>query len=456
LLNGPPTEDAMTKHRDVTIPETGAYTLRRARVPAPFLVDAPPALARDAEGCALVDLSIANGNIASIAAPIAGPGIDLEGRLVWATLIDVHTHLDKGQVIPRALPDGTLDGGMIGTFEDRKKWTHADIKARMEFGLRCAYAHGVGAIRTHLDSQEENARVSWAVFRELRAEWKGRVELQAVGLVPLTFFRNAWGAELADLVAESGGVLGGTTDAIGHYDGAKNEELVALIDRFLEIAGERGLDVDMHVDQSDDPAAFSLPLIADSVLRTGFKGKILAGHCVNLALQDAGTIARTAEACAKAGIAVATMPTPMVYLQDRKRGRTPRWRGVTAAHELMAAGVKVAIGGDNCRDAWFPYGDHDMVDTLQQTVRVLQLDDDLAQAAAMAGPISAEIAGLNNAGRIAIGQPANLVLFAARTLNEFMCRPQSDRIVLNAGKRVRDPLPDYAELDAALGVSMSS
>ena len=447
----------MTQHKDVCIPETGAYVLRRARVPAVFFDFTLPGLAQDSEGCALIDLSVADGKIAGIApAGTAAPGtgdIDLAGRLVWSTLIDIHTHLDKGQVIPRAMPDGTLDGGAIGTFEDRKRWTHADMRARMSFGLRCAYAHGVGAIRTHLDSQEENAPTSWDVFRELRDEWAGRIDLQAVGLVPLTFFRTQWGKELPGLVARSKGVLGGTTDAIGYYDGARNEELVALLDLFFEIAGAQGLDVDMHVDQSDDPAAFSLPLIAEAVLRTGFKGKVLAGHCVNLALQDEATIKRTAELCAKAGIAVSTMPTPMVYLQDRKPNRTPRWRGVTAVGELLAAGVPIAIGGDNCRDAWFPYGDHDMIDTFQQSVRVLQLDHPLTPAIAGVGPVSAKIAGFAGTGRIVAGAKADLILFAARTLNEFMCRPQSDRIVLNAGRRVTDTLPDYSDLDAVLGVA---
>jgi len=446
----------MTKHKDVRFPDAGAYALRRARVPAVFFDGAMPDLERDPDDCALVDLSIAGGKIAAITPAgtnSPGPGdVDIEGRLVWPTLIDIHTHLDKGQVIPRAMPDGTLDGGAIGTFEDRKRWTHDDMRARMSFGLRCAYAHGVGAIRTHLDSQEENAPTSWDVFRTLRDEWAGRIDLQAVGLVPLTFFRKPWGRDLATMVARSKGVLGGTTDAIGHYDGARNEELVALLDLFFEIAGTHGLDVDMHVDQSDDPAAFSLPLIAEAVLRTGFKGKVLAGHCVNLALQDDATIKRTAELCAKAGIAVSTMPTPMVYLQDRKPNRTPRWRGVTAVGELLDAGVPIAIGGDNCRDAWFPYGDHDMVDTLQQSVRVLQLDHPLTPAMAGAGPVPAKIAGFADTGRIVAGAKADLILFAARTLNEFMCRPQSDRIVLNAGRRVTDPLPDYAELDATLAV----
>jgi cytosine deaminase len=444
----------MARHDALTVPDTGDYVLRRARVPVRFFAAPVPGLAADAEECGLVDIRIDGGKVAAVApagAEPAGASVDVEGRQVWTTLVDMHTHLDKGQVIPRAMPDGTLDGGMIGTFEDRKRWTHSDIRTRMEFGLRCAFVHGVSAIRTHLDSQEENAPTSWAVFRELRAEWADRIELQAVGLVPLTFFRGDWGTRLADLVASSGGVLGGTTDAIGHYEGAVNEELVALIEKFLTLAGERGLDVDMHVDQSEDPAAFSLPLIAEAVLRTGFKGKVVVDHCVNLALQPDDVVARTIELCAKANIAFVTLPTPMMYLQDRKPGRTPRWRGVTAAQELLAAGIPTAIAGDNCRDAWFPWGDHDMFDTFQQSVRVYQIDRPVAQAAAMAGPIPASIIGTRHAGRIALGGPANLILFRGRTLNELMCRPQADRIVLHGGRRVTARLPDYAELDPIMG-----
>jgi Amidohydrolase family len=86
-------------------------------------------------------------------------------------------------------------------------------------------------------------------------------------------------------------------------------------------------------------------------------------------------------------LAFVTLPTPMMCLQDRRPGRTPRWRGVTLAAELCQAGLAVAVGGDNCRDAWFPFGDHDMLDTVQQAVRVFQLDDPIAAAVAMAGPI---------------------------------------------------------------------
>jgi cytosine/creatinine deaminase len=86
-------------------------------------------------------------------------------------------------------------GALKSTAEDRShRWTAEDIKRRVEFGLRCAYVHGVAAIRTHLDSPELNqAQRSWAVFREVRSEWADRILLQAVALVPIDAFRSPYG-----------------------------------------------------------------------------------------------------------------------------------------------------------------------------------------------------------------------------------------------------------------------
>jgi len=432
------------------------YVLAQARVPACFLSHLPPGSVADDEGSVALDIVVEHGRVLELSpggatVPDGLPRVDVGGRQLWATLVDMHAHLDKGQVIPRVQPDGTLEGGARLTMNDRQRWTADDIAARMSFGLRCAYVHGVSAIRTHLDSPEPLAERSWTIFRRLREEWAGRVALQAVAITPLAVFRTEWGTRLADLAAASGGVLGGVTDALGVYEGAAGELLDDLLDRMFRIAGERGLDVDLHVDQSDDLSMFALPNIARSVLRTKFRGRVVCGHCVNLALQPEA-VARSAIALAKdAGLSFVTLPTPMMYLQDRRPGRTPRWRGVTLAKELIDAGVPVAIGGDNCRDAWFPFGDHDMIDTLQQSVRVFQLDGPIAQALAMAGPTPSDIIGAGAIGRLQIGAPADFIILAARTLNEAMCRPQSDRIVIRSGERVTAPLPDYAELDPVLG-----
>jgi cytosine deaminase len=114
---------------------------------------------------------------------------------------------------------------------------------------------------------------------------------------------------------------------------------------------------------------------------------------------------------------------------------------------MRQRGIPVAIAGDNCRDPFHAYGDHDMVDTSRQAVRILHLDHPFADAAAMAGPVPQVIIRAGQLGTIAKGGPARLILFNARTLNELMCRPQSDRLVIDRGRRVFAELPDYGDLD---------
>ena len=154
------------------IPASGAYWLRRARLPG-----AP----------ALADLHIADGIVAAIApAGTAAEGVDLAGGQVWPCFVDVHTHLDKSHIWTRTPnPDGTFAGALAAVAADRPCWNEADLRLRMGYSLACAHAHGTAAIRTHLDSQHVNADTGWRVFRELRDEWSGRIALQGASLCPL-------------------------------------------------------------------------------------------------------------------------------------------------------------------------------------------------------------------------------------------------------------------------------
>ena len=444
----------MTPFKTLQIPEVQRYWIRQARVPICFLPGGPKTVL-DPDGATLVDILVDNHLITAIepagtTAPTDLPAIDLESRHVWPTLIDMHAHLDKGHIVTRSEnPDGSFAGALQSTADDRARhWTAEDTKRRMEFGLRCAYVHGVAAIRTHLDSAEPGlARRSWAVFREARAEWADRILVQAVALVPIDAFRTPYGEELADLVADSGGILGGVTRAAGGVHGELLDDIDPLIDTILRLASERGLDVDLHVDESGDPAATALAHVAAAVLRNRFKGRVVCGHCCSLAVQPEEKISRTLDLCAEAGIAVVTLPTVNLYLQDRCGERTPRWRGVAPVHEMRRRGIPVAIAGDNCRDPFHAYGDHDMVDTFRQAVRILHLDHPFGDAPAMAGPVPQAIIRAGQLGTIAKGGPARLILFNARTLNELICRPQSDRLVIDRGRRVFAELPDYGELD---------
>ncbi len=413
------------------IPASGDYWLRRARL---------------ADGPALVDLRIAGGIVAAVAPEDAAPsGVDLAGGQVWPCFVDVHTHLDKGHIWRRAPnPDGTFGGALAAVAADRPRWTEADLRLRMEYGLACAYAHGTAAIRTHLDSNHVNTATAWRVFRALRDEWVGRIALQAVSICPLETYDGEEGRALADRVADAGGVLGGVT-LLGGPDAPLPHGFQARLDQLFALAEARGLDLDLHVDESGEAGARALREVARTALRRGFRNRIQCGHCCSLSVQPEAFARETIAAVAEAGIAVVTLPMCNMYLQDRAPARTPRWRGVTLVHELRAAGVPVSVASDNCGDPFYPYGDHDMLEALREATRILHLDHSASWSAAVhATP--AGVMGLD-AGGVRTGMPADLVLFSARHPHELLARPQSDRVVLRRGRVLDAALPDPAMLD---------
>jgi cytosine deaminase len=435
----------------IDVPAADALWLRNARA-SRSLFTAAPALPADRDDTVLVDLRIGDGRIAAIepgGGARDGIVVELDGGQVWPGFVDLHTHLDKGHIWPRRQnADGSFRGALEGVADDRSaRWTEEDVLARMDFGVRCALAHGTTAIRTHIDSMGAQGPISWRAFRALRERWAGRMALQAVNLVPLDYFLTDAASALADLVADSGGILGGVTRTTGGVHDRLADDFDAQLDRIIRFAIDRGLDLDFHVDESGSLEARALIRIARAALRHRFKGRILCGHCCSLSLQPDDVIGETLKACADAGIGVVSLPMCNMYLQARAPGVTPRWRGVTLLHEMRATGLSVAVASDNCRDPFYAYGDHDVLEVFTQAVRIAHLDHPFGAWPRAVTTTPADLMGLAGLGRLAVGAPADLVLFRARFFSELLSRPQADRVVLRAGRLERSGLPDYRELD---------
>ena len=398
----------------------------------------PACLIGQGDGLTRIGLTIADGRI------VDGPGdvtLDMGGAMVFPGFTDMHTHLDKGHIWPRAAnPDGSFMGALTTVGADREaNWTAEDVRRRMDFALRSAYAHGTTAIRTHLDSIPPQDSISWPVFREMRAEWAGRIALQASCLAGVDRVDVAGDfASTADIVASSGGVLGLVTYPIPDL----RERLLA----FFRLAADRGLEVDFHADETGDPDVATLRLIAETVLETGFDAPVTVGHCCSLAVQDAAECDRTLDLVAKAGLNIVSLPMCNLYLQAREAGRTPRWRGLTVVHEMKARGINVSFASDNTRDPFYAYGDLDMLEVMREATRIGHLDHadpDWVQAF-LGNP--ARACGFA-APSLTPGAPADLVITRARNWSELFSRPQSDRIVMRKGRAIDRTLPDYAELD---------
>jgi cytosine/creatinine deaminase len=431
-----------------------AFILREARVGEATLVlpvDAPA----DREGCRIVDVLIADGKIADIAARIDAdlPVVPLDGGQVWPRPVEIHTHLDKGHIAPRARnPDGTTRGAAEAVRRDREaNWTTDDVERRFDFSLRCAYAHGTAAIRSHLDCYGAQSAITWSVFARMREVWAGRVDLQGVTMTLLDNWGGDDGRALADLTAKYGGALGGVTKVAGPPAAQIRSAILAGLDTLFALATERGLDIDLHVDETSDLEPDTLRLVAETALRRRFKGRLVCGHVCSLSLRPEREMRETIALAREAGLAVVSLPLVNLHLQDRAAGRTPRWRGVAPLSELDAAGVPVAVSNDNARDPFHRFGDLDAVELFRESVRICQLDLEGMRWLKSLSTTPADLMGLLHRGRLAVGLSADLLLFRARTLSELLSRPQSDRVALAAGRPIEASLPDYRELDRFVG-----
>lgn len=434
----------------VSLPVVDRFWLQNASVPLSLLPQPPSGIQQTWEGLALVNLEIVAGTIGQIVPATTAiapnvPIVDLASKQVWPCFVDLHTHLDKAHTWPRTPnPDGQFRSALhVLELDARQHWRTDDLYRRMEFGLKCSYAHGSRAIRTHLDMVEGLIEVSLAVFQSLRQKWADRLTLQAVSLVGLDYFMSPAGEVLADQLAEAGAILGGVAWA--------NPELPQQLDRVMTLARERGLQLDFHVDESNQPDDQALRYVAEAVLRHNWTDPIVCGHACSLAVQPEATVKETLQLVKAAGIGIVSLPLCNLYLQDRQRDRTPRWRGVTLVHELRQQGTPVALAHDNCRDAFHGFGDHDMLEVWSLSAKIAHLDQPYGQWPQAVTSIPADLMGLPQVGRIAIGLPADLVIFNARNFSELLARPQVDRVVVRRGQAIDTTLPDYAELDDLVG-----
>jgi cytosine deaminase len=432
------------------------FVITDARIPRSLL--ATMTGAADPDGFARIDLLIEDGIVGAIMPTAVGAGawaadaprLPLGGAIALPLFVDAHTHLDKGHIWPRAPnPDGTFASALEAGGADRAAhWSAADVAARMEFALRCAYAHGTGAIRTHIDSVGPQTAISWPVFAEMRARWAGRIELQASPLFGIEHvFDEAHMRGVEAMVDRHGSrVLGAVT-----YMAPRLREGVDLL---FALAARKGWDLDFHVDETADPAAVSLSVIAEAALEHRFAGRVLVGHCCSLSRQGEDAAKRTIELVAQAGLRVVSLPMCNLYLQDRRvGGGTPRWRGVTALHELKAAGVSTMIASDNTRDSFYAYGDLDMIEVWREGARILHLDHPAEPWAPALFTSSARALGID-AGAFRVGAPADMILTRARSFSELLARPHPDRTVLRAGAPTGATPPGYGELDRLAGLAL--
>ncbi|MCF3948099.1 amidohydrolase family protein [Acidiphilium sp. AL] len=388
-----------------------------------------------------MDIGINDGKIAAIEPSlpvVAARIIDAAGNLVAPPFVDSHLHLDSALSLgqPRLNESGTLLEGIALWGELKPHLTVEAIHARARRLCLWSIAQGIGAVRSHVDICDDRL-IAVEALTALREEMAPYLTIQLVAFPQDGFLRYSKARENLLRALDKGvDIVGG----IPHFertmaDGAES------VRQLMAIAAERGLAVDMHCDETDDPHSRHIETLAAETARHGMHGRVTGSHLTSLHSMDNYYASKLIPLIAEAGISA--IPNPLINITLQGRHDTyPKRRGMTRVPELMAAGVNVAFGHDCVMDPWYPLGSHDMLEVAAMGLHV-------AQMTGLAGMRTCFDAVTTNAARamgladygVSVGCRADLVVLDAADPIEAIRTRATRRYVLRGGTVIAETPP---------------
>jgi cytosine deaminase len=399
-----------------------------------------------ADGRRGIDVAVADKRIVEVAMRIAGDAretIDAAGQLLSAPFVDAHFHMDAALSygVPRVNRSGTLLEGIALWGELKPQLTADAIMQRALTYCDWAVAKGLLAIRSHVDICDPRL-IAVEALLEVKRRVAPYLDLQLVAFPQDGLLRSAEALvnlkRALDLGVE---VVGG----IPHFERtmAEGAESVRVL---CELAAERGLRVDMHCDESDDPMSRHIETLAQQTVRLGLQGRVTGSHLTSMHSMDNYYVSKLIPLIAEARVSAIANPLINITLQGR-HDTYPKRRGMTRVPELLAAGVEVAFGHDCAMDPWYSLGSADMLEVAHMGLHVAQMTGQDAMRACFRAVTDtpAKILGLEGYG-IAPGCHADLVLLQARDPIEAIRLRAARVAVIRRGRVIARTAPAIASL----------
>jgi cytosine deaminase len=394
-----------------------------------------------------VDIACSDGLIVAVEPAInkeAGRIVDAAGYLVAPPFVDPHFHMDATLSLgtPRMNVSGTLLEGIALWGELKTVQSIDDIISRAMRYCDLAISMGIGAIRSHVDVCDDTLNGVHALL-EVRKQVAPYIDLQLVAFPQDGVFRDPTAQQNLLRALDLGvDVVGG----IPHFERTMQDG-AASVTYLCELAAERGLRVDMHCDESDDPHSRHVETLAYETTRLGLQGRVTGSHLTSMHSMDNYYVSKLIPLIAEAELHA--LPNPLINIMLQGRHDTyPKRRGQTRVPEMKAAGINVGFGSDCVMDPWYSLGRADMLDVASMGLHVGQLSSraDMAWCFEAVTNNSAKIMGLEGYG-IQVGNKANMNLLQAADPIEAIRLRATRLSVIRAGKVVSETPATIAALN---------
>ncbi len=390
--------------------------------------------ATTSDGQSGVDIACKGGKIAAVEAGITADAkdvIDAGGQLVSPPFIDPHFHMDATLSLgtPRMNVSGTLLEGIALWGELKPIQTIDEIIERALRYCDLAVSQGLLAIRSHVDVCDDELKGVQALL-EVKKQVAPYIDLQLVAFPQDGFYRSPTAEQNLLRALDLGvDVVGG----IPHFERTMADG-GASVQALCEIAADRGLRVDMHCDETDDPHSRHIETLAYETQRLGLQGRVAGSHLTSMHSMDNYYVSKLLPLIQEAG--VAAIPNPLINIAIQGRHDTyPKRRGMTRVPELRAYDVPVAFGSDCMMDPWYSLGQADMLEVAHMALHVAQLTsrEDMAWCFGAITETPAKVLGLEGYG-LDVGCNADLVVLQARDTVEAIRLKPSRLFVVKRGK----------------------
>ena len=399
------------------------------------------------DGRSGIDLLAQAGRISAVgvnlAAPPGTPEIHAGGALLSPPFVDAHFHMDAtlSHGLPRVNASGTLLEGIALWGELKPLLTEEAIAERALQYCDWAVARGLLAIRSHVDVCEARLLAVRALL-DVKRRVAPYLDLQLVAFPQDGLLRAPGALDNLKRALDLGvDVVGG----IPHFERTMQEgaESVRIL---CELAAERGLPVDMHCDESDDPLSRHIETLAFHTQRLGLQGRVTGSHLTSMHSMDNYYVSKLIPLIAEAQVHAVANPLINITLQGR-HDSYPKRRGMTRVPELMAAGVNVGFGHDCVMDPWYALGSGDMLEVAAMGLHVAQMTSVQGQRQCFDAVTvnNARILGLQGYG-LEPGCRADFVLLQAASPEEALRLRAQRLLVVRAGTIVSRMAPAVAEL----------
>lgn len=398
------------------------------------------------DGRSGVDIAVSNGRIAALEVGIAAEAadvIDAAGHLVSPPFVDPHFHMDAtlSLGLPRMNVSGTLLEGIQLWGELRPMLTKEALIERALKYCDLAVSQGLLYIRSHVDTSDPRLVTAEALL-EVRDIVKPYIDLQLVAFPQDGYYRAEHGVASLDRALDMGvDIVGG----IPHFERTMEEGRLS-VETLCRIAAERGLPVDMHCDETDDPMSRHIETLAAEAVRFGLKGRVAGSHLTSMHSMDNYYVSKLIPLMAEAEINV--IPNPLINIMLQGRHDTyPKRRGMTRVRELIAAGLNVSFGHDCVMDPWYNMGSGDMLEVAHMAIHVAQMAgvEDKKKMFECVTVNSARTMGIEGYG-IEKGAKADFVILQARDAAEALRLKANRLYVIKGGKIIAKSAPRVTEL----------